>query len=390
MTRAVPASAFFAVLALAAIMAPAFAQSQPTETTVNVPDESAEPVYFEFPYLAPADAPKLLPAPKRYSPPASFANRAWGEPRSAFGRLPDEAAAISAAWRRGEQVKGLTFCTGTGRTYAAVIDSTVPRGGAIGGGPSELAGCSWSDIGNSLRRNLQGGGYYILSEYLIDKQGFKFPRTGVLLHPAVYEFCAHWEFGKGEIPDNFDALNTFCGMRLLFETETQEELRKLPEDQVTQYDLVLAELTSRYGKPDDILWRGRVYVETLDGDKGPDTSVRQDREFPTRRWCPMPDERRQKLCDISIVLSADPRTGKGIVIFGAPGLWQYAEAREKGLGLPDPLFTLLHGLSFKDREDLRQARLAEIREAEQKEAQKKAAKERRRSKLPERRYVGGL
>lgn len=370
----------------------AYAQA-PTETTVTVPDdESAEPKYFEFPYLAPAGIPQFTPAPKRYSPPPSFANRAWGEPRSAFDRLPAEAEAITAAWRRGEQVKGLTFCTGTGRTWSALVNpGGVPTGGAIGGGASELAGCSWRDIGNSLRRNLQGGGFYILSEYLIDKQGFKFPRTGVLLHPAVYEFCAHWEFGKGEIPDNFEALNQFCGMRLLFETETLSELRKLPEDQVTQYDLVLAELTSRYGKPDDILWRGRVYVETLDGDRGNEANeTRQDREFPTRRWCPMPDERRQKLCDISIVLSADPLKGKGIVIFATSGLWKYAEAREKGLGLPEPLFTLLHGLSFKDREEQRQVRLAEIRAAEEKEALKKTAKERRRSEKPERRYIGSI
>lgn len=336
------------------------------------------PLMSEVHYLAPADVPKLAATPKKYDAPKGFGGRTWGELRNGFTRLPAEAASIRAAWKRGEHKSDLG-CTGTGRTSAGMVargGGPGPAGG-IGGGGGGIAGCSMNDAVNSLRPNMKGGGFRILSEYIIEGQGFRFSNSGVLLHPVVYEFCAHWEHGKGEIPQNFEELNKLCGMRLLFETEALSQLRDLPGDHVSHYELVLRELIARYGKPDDFVWHGRVTVEPLSGGDTVPTSRDEQGKFQTWRWCPMPDLALQTRCPSSIVLSADPNMGRGIVVFAAPALWQFADAREKGLGLPDPLFTLLHGLPFDEREALRQKKLAEAKEAEEKAALKQAAKEKK-------------
>jgi hypothetical protein len=226
---------------------------------------------------------------------------------------------------------------------------------------------------------LEGGGIHVLSEYGIEGQGFKFSETGVVLYPVIYQFCANWAKKKAEVPANIDELNKFCGMRMLFDTESRSQLRELPEDHVTRYELVLAELIAHYGKPAGFMWRGRVTIEPFDEN---DPRVpRVERKFSTWRWCPAPDQGLQTNCDSSIVLSIDPDLGRGIVLFSTPALWQYAYARETGFSQPDPLFTLLHALQPKARELQRQLKQeAKDREAranaarEEKAAKKKAAK----------------
>ena len=110
----------------------------------------------------------------------------------------------------------------------------------------------------------------MLSEYAIPDQGFRFDGedAGITIHPVVYEFCANWDSTKKKVPPNFDALNKFCGMRLQFQSETREELRKLPADHVTVYDRMLEHLLVKYGRPDRFVRRGQVIIETKDGESG--------------------------------------------------------------------------------------------------------------------------
>ncbi|HET8746184.1 MAG TPA: hypothetical protein VFM98_11310 [Ramlibacter sp.] len=298
-----------------------------------------------FPYLAPANVPAFPPAPRRYTPPDGFAGHSWGDLRSAFTRLPEEPATVRAAWTHGRRVGDELICTGRG----------VQR-------------CTVQDFINSQRtRWYEGDGFHVLSEYMIESQGFRLSESGVLLHPVVYEFCANWHGMRRLIPEKFEELNEFCGMRLLFETESQAELRKLPEDHVTQYDLVLSELISRYGKPANFSWRGKVTVESVEGPAVFTPSA--DRKFSTWRWCPAPRDGLMTRCEASIVLSIDPDLGRGIVLFATPALWQYAFARESSDdSAPDALYTLMHALSFKHRSALEQRREAERQEAEAKRA----------------------
>jgi hypothetical protein len=323
-------------------------------SVIAVADEpaGAEPVPPAAPmwtYLAPADVPRLALPPKHYTPPDGFAGHAWGDVRSTFDKLPAEPAAVRGAWTRGFLQPLELVCTG----------KSVQR-------------CTVEDFTRAERTRMRDGdGFHLLSEYLIESQGFKFPGTGVVLHPIVYQFCANWHSMRNKVPKNFDEINKFCGMRMLFDTESTAELRELPGDHVTRYDLVLSELISRYGKPANFSWRGRVTIESVDGPANFVPS--DDRKFSTWRWCPAPRDGLMTRCDASIVLSIDPDIGRGIVLFSTAALWEYAYARESGSGTPDPLYTLMHALSFKHRAEQAKRKEESLKAEEAKHGSMKAS-----------------
>ncbi len=272
----------------------------------------------EVSYLPPSQLPALPDQRVKYRPPEGFAGRLWGDARAKFERLPAEPLSVRAAWTRGRQRQPEMLCTG----------------GAIG------ATCTISNMVDMVQGRYEGGGFHVLSEYKIEAQGFQFGNRGVLLHPVVYQFCAHWDSTKRQPPDNFDAINEFCGMRLLFGSESQAQLRELPEDHVTQYELVLRQLMIQYGKPSGFIKRGRVTIETID--EGDSMEPRRERKFSTWRWCPAKDRGLDAKCDASIVLSIEPESGRALVLYATPALWRYAYARQNGHAKGDPLFALMH------------------------------------------------
>jgi hypothetical protein len=191
-----------------------------------------------------------------------------------------------------------------------------------------------------MRRTFEGGGFYVLTEYTIEDQGARFgtEQDGVVMHPVIYQFCANWDSTKREVPLKFDELNQFCGVRLIFETETQEELRNLPADHLTNYDRVFDKLIARFGKPENFARRGRVVIETVAGD----SADRTERKFKIWRWCPARDRGLHTICTASVVLSLEPATGVATVLYSTPLLWEFAYAREHNGYKGDKLFKLLH------------------------------------------------
>lgn len=282
------------------------------------PTRASTPVMDDVKYLAPEDAPDFGRAPRRYHPPDGFAGHPWGQLRVTFARLPEQPQMVRAAWTSGMARQPELFC----------------MGGAVG------MVCSLDSVLNSLVTRVEGGGFHVLSEYKIEEQGFRFSESGVVLFPVIYQFCANWYSTKKEVPKNFDDLDRFCGMRMLFETESRLQLRNLPEDHVTRYDMVLGELISRYGKPAGFFKRGRVTIETQDDPA--DKRSAEDRKFSTWRWCPASDRSLATSCAASIVLSIDPDSGRAVVLFSTPELWAYVYARQHGNGGGDPLFAVMH------------------------------------------------
>lgn len=274
-----------------------------------------------------ADKPKSV----KYVAPDGFAGYKWGDLRSAFDRLPDTPIGVGAAWMRQKEKPQDFVCVPTAPPPGAQIT------GAVGG-------CDFQATLLRLRQNFDGtGGTYVLSEYAIEGQGFRSgdEQTGVVLHPVVYQFCANWGGGvkkRGDMPPNFDALNKFCGVRLMFQSETREELKKLPADAVTNYDRVLEMLLGKFGRPKGFLRRGRVLIETLEGD----SSDASDRKFSIWRWCPATDDGFHTSCPASVTLTLDPATGVGTVLYATPLLWEYAYARENYGFKGDRLFKMLH------------------------------------------------
>jgi len=270
-----------------------------------------------------ADAAKRV----KYQPPEGFAGHPWGDLRSSFDRLPEEPRGVAAAWMRTQQKQTDFHCVpnvSIGQQQSGAQDF-----------------CNFQETLLRLRTEFAGGGVYVLSEYAIDGQGFKFGEgdDGVVLHPVVYQFCANWTGNRKKgAPPNFDELNKFCGMRFMFQSESREELRKLPADHETTYDRVLEKLLAKYGRPKGFLRRGQVIIETVEGD----SSDPSDRKFSIWRWCPAVGDGLRTECTASVVLWLDPATGVGTVLYSTPLLWEYAYARQNYGFKGDPLYRVLH------------------------------------------------
>jgi hypothetical protein len=261
----------------------------------------------------------------KYVPPTGFGGHVWGEPRKNFDRLPEVPVGVGAAWMRAIQKQTDFQC--------------VPNVQMNQAGATDL--CNFQDTLLRLRTQFDGGGVYVLSEFSIADQGFRYGdgKDGVVLAPVVYQFCANWQGNrKSEAPAKFDDLNRFCGMKFEFQSETREQLRKLPDNYVTAYDRVLEKLLAKYGRPAGFLRRGQVIIETVDGD----SSDPGDRRFSIWRWCPATGDGLHTECTASVTLSLNPTTGQGTVLYSTPLLWEFAYARENNGFKGDPLFRLLH------------------------------------------------
>ncbi len=272
-------------------------------------------------FTAQAADPKKI----KYVPPEGFGAHHWGDLRTSFERLPETPVGVGAAWL-GKTVKETSF----------TCNPAVALGPTMNGA---VAGCDFQQALNTLRREYESGGFYVLSEYSIEGQGFRFGESEpVVLHPVIYQFCANWFSLKREPPPKFDQMNKFCGMRLMFQSETREELKKLPADYVTNYDRVLEKLLGKFGRPEGFMRRGQVVIETLEGD----SSEAGERRFRIWRWCPAGDRGFHTNCPASVTLSLDPATGAGTVLYSTPLLWEYAYARQNNGFKGDRFFRMLH------------------------------------------------
>lgn len=271
--------------------------------------------------------------PKRvkYEAPEGFMGHTWGELRTKFDRLPEAPIGVGAAWMRVKEMPEDFTCIPTAPQPGSQITDAA-------------GGCDFQATLLRLRANLNGNGsVYVLSEYTIDGQGFRFGEgdSGVVLHPVVYQFCANWAGTakkRGDMPPNFDDTNKFCGMRFMFQSENREQLKKLPVSAVTNYDRVLEKLLAKYGQPAGFLRRGRVLIETIEGD----STDGADRKFSIWRWCPAKGDGFHTACKASVVLTLDPTTGVGTVLYSTPLLWEYAFARQNYGFKGDRLYKMLH------------------------------------------------
>ena len=274
-----------------------------------------------------AAADESKPEKIKYVAPEGFAGHKWGDLRSSFERLPEQPVGVGAAWMQPKERHTDVTCV-----------PVAPVGPQITGA---IGGCDFYATLLRYRKTFQGGGTYVLSEYSIEGQGFRFGEEadGIVLHPVVYQFCANWgQTKKGTTPPNFDEINKFCGVKFMFQSESREELSKLPDEHLTTYDRVLEKLLAKYGRPEGFRKRGKVVIETLEGESFDPA----DRKFSIWRWCPSGGTSIRTLCKASVVLAMDPVTGGGTVMYSTPELWEFAYAREHYGFKGDKLYRILN------------------------------------------------
>ena len=203
-----------------------------------------------------------------------------------------------------------------------------------------VPGCVFQSTFKTLHKTTEGGGFYVLSEYTVDGQGFRMgnEQDGVVLHPVIYQFCANWDETKKKVPEYFASVNKFCGVRMVFQSESHEELAKLPADHVTVYDRMLEKLLAKYGQPDRFVRRGQVLIENPDEASTPGV----ERQYSTWRWCPARATAFHTDCTASVTLTIEPVSGQSMVLYSTPLLWEYAFAREKNGYKGDWLYKILH------------------------------------------------
>ena len=274
----------------------------------------------------------------KYEAPDGFNGRQWGSPLAAFDKFGAEPLSVGAAWTRGKITDVSYNCVMTNPVMASAGDA---QASTAGGGP-QVASTSTEtcDAANSRQRErVEGGGFHVLMEHRVESQGFRYGTEGVLMYPVVYQFCAKWDSVKKDLPPDFNERVKFCGMRLMFKGETDEELAALKGDALTKYDRVLDALIDRFGRPFHFEKRGRVVIEAMDGEG---TIIGGERQYKTWRWCPPADRALATSCAASIVLAYDAQKRWGYVFYSTPSVWQYAYARENGDFKGDDLYRLLY------------------------------------------------
>jgi hypothetical protein len=277
--------------------------------------------------------PRAAEAPE-YAAPKGFGNKKWGDPFTSFEQFVDtEPFSMSGSWTRGKTTERDFTCIMTNPVLPSATEAQ-----AAGSAPlaTPMESCDLS--ASSLRNKVEGRGFHVLIEHRNESQGFRLGgKQGVLLYPVIFQFCARWDSLKVEEPPNFRELVKFCGMRLMFRGETDEELAALPAGEPTRFDRVLDHLISQFGRPERFRKRGHVEIEGADG-----AVVVGERRYRTSRWCPPRDRGLSTPCDASVVLAYDGAKRWGYVFYSSPAVWEYAYAREHS-GFPgEYLYRMLH------------------------------------------------
>jgi hypothetical protein len=250
-----------------------------------------------------------------YRSPQGFNGHSWGKPLSEFVGFEIDPATAQVAYSGGK-VTGIDMhCMQS------------PSGRCD-------AGRSW----RTLRQQVEGQGFHALVEYHVESQGMQFPRAGVILFPVFYQFCARWGGFAADVPADIQQRLKLCGVRLMFEGETVEQLDRRDDKYPATYELLLRELIDLHGEPDDYR-RNDVVVEASA------ERVAAGRDIEERRWCGLRSDRSvAPSCPCSIVLRYDRTAGAGVLLYATRATWEFAFASNQHGIRDEPLYALLHGV----------------------------------------------
>jgi hypothetical protein len=269
--------------------------------------------------------PVLVLAKKGYVPPTGFDGHKWQAPLSDFKRFGPEPLSVQVAYAKARTKTDFT-CVPSTRSETGVATS----------------GCDFNATMATLTQRQEGDLYHAVAQYNIEDQAFRFESSGVLLYPVIYQFCTRWHGDGAKPPADFNQQLKFCGMRMIFKSETEQELQDKGPDYVSQSQRVLKTLIKMYGTPEKYSLRGLVSVgDPNDAKAGEHAKLHAE----NWRWCPAVDtDIAPSTCEASVVYSFDPVTAKGLILYVTKPIWEFADARETGGFAGEPLYKTLHNL----------------------------------------------
>jgi hypothetical protein len=255
---------------------------------------------------------------KRYRDhvPNGFAGHPWGKPFVEFERLKQHPVSLQVA-------------------YSGMETTTELR--CI---PTATSECDLDMALATMYQRRTREGFHLLAEFVVPNQGFRFKGGAVDFYPVTYLFCAKWHGQTSKPPKGIENELRLCGARMVFSSQTEEQVRQMSDSQLTGYELVLEDLVRLYGKPYLYFRRPRVIVET----EGGMAAEPRKRSFKVHRWCPPVAGGWVPSCEASIVMGMSPESGQGVVLYATPAIWAFARAREYNVRGRDPLYDFLYAL----------------------------------------------
>ncbi len=257
----------------------------------------------------------------RYRAPTGFAGYKWDQPFKSFDRLKQSPVTVQLAYSEGKVTRMDFMCS--------------PSFSSQG-----MDACDLQSALSTLHQRVSGRGYQLFTEFVVDGQGFRYGSANTVLYPVTYQFCGSWREGGKAPPDVLDRLK-LCGVRMVFKSETYEELKALSPDHVTTYEHLLSDLIAQYGDPEGYSRFGHVTVKGAEGQY----SDPHERTFQTWRWCRPIDRDIAPKCEASITFGFNPDSGNGAILFATRPVWEFAYARENSQRGGDPMYKFMHGKS---------------------------------------------
>ena len=254
-----------------------------------------------------------------YDPPEGFNGHAWQEPLLAFpGQVLYQAN--TATGFAGKVTEFSMQCTPESPTSTT---------------------CSYLDA--RMVQRVEGAGSHAVAEYYQRQDRNPWQAAGVSAVGVTYLYCAK---GNGDhLPKPMQKHLSLCGARAYFESDTDEVRDLMGPNHQTNLQRLLRKLVADHGVPPGYSVRGQVLLEALDTQPQGKPLAETGERVTAYRWCGLKLDGRalHPNCPATVTLLFDGSTGRGLVLYATPPLYDYAWARHEMGDTENEMFVLLSG-----------------------------------------------
>ena len=254
-----------------------------------------------------------------YDPPAGFNGHAWQEPLQAFPGLVLYAANTATGFA-GKVTDFRMQCT-----------------------PDPPTSNTCNYLQTTMSQRVEGAGSHAVAEYYQRLDRNPWLGDGVSAVGVTYLYCAK---GNGDhLPKPLQKSLALCGARAYFESDTDEVRDLMGPNHQTNLQRLMRKLVADHGVPPGYSLRGQVLLEELGSQSEGKPFPEAGERMTAYRWCGLKLDGRDMHppCPATLTLLFDGSTGRGLVLYATPPLYDYAWARHDMGDTENELFVLLSG-----------------------------------------------